>query len=126
MAVFGEFPTRGSTKVSKFTLSDALGPHATGEPEISCAHSGLRSASRRWCASCAVFPLSACTTEKDRTGGEETQQHRFKGFSLTGSEVFLLQLCRQQSAESENDPETRDSEALIKRATGTALHRETT
>lgn len=27
------------------------------------------------------------------------QQHHFKGFSLTGSEDFLLQLRRQQSAE---------------------------
>lgn len=33
--------------------------------------------------------------------------------------------CGEQSAESETDPETRDSEALIKRVTGSALHRET-
>lgn len=34
--------------------------------------------------------------------------------------------CGEKSAESENDPETRDSEALIKRVRGSALHRETT
>lgn len=33
--------------------------------------------------------------------------------------------CGENSAESENDPETWDSEALIKRVTGSARHQET-
>lgn len=97
MAVFGEFPTRGSTKVSKFTLSDALGPHATGEPEISCAHSGLRFASPPLVCIVWCFPSLSLHCRKDRTGGEAT--HQRQGFGLTGSEDFLVQLCRQQSAE---------------------------
>lgn len=55
--------------------------------------------------------------------------HRFQGSDgvgrLPGAAVQAAER-REKSAESETDPETRDDEALIKRATGTALHRETT